>query len=524
MKKIHRHEKGSMLFVTVCTIAFICVPVLILLCQWGVFSVFSGRSQNVVEAAAKTAATDLARIVINDPEFGYVSLSNHPPVGMATCAQDGEPLPVTGINTLIGTLRQNAIIADEIQNPTMDALVDKDATALQSTIKQLNAKLSDSVDSEFRRRKAVDMYGKTVDPVSDVESFITENMPPKMQLESIKLTLGWLEGGSESTIPVPQPARLAQLKDKDIQDGKYQAFINYPVGGREFSFAGLDNQAHLVSVQNFREADGKHISSIVKVECTISSIDSPDKKVQSVVCCQPYSKPDLATRGAMTLRFTGRPVPGLLSWSEFLTNGYFRDNRVTTFDIVGGDYPYDKEAQMRQAQAEEPTGTSQQFSEHLYYWLRNGRVRPHLDAILAMINEPFRSYSNEVYTYEYADDGSIHRNVVDGNRFTRAVAADGQFASMADTRIKGATSAIILFRDNVMRKSSDSGKHGGQPLAGYPLNNLGNEHSEEIALKFSKRSNDATGLALDIEIGGTGDSTAIHDVTSMRERCRSRRI
>jgi hypothetical protein len=479
----------------------------------------------VVEAAAKVAAMDLSRIVIKDPEFGYVSLSNHPATGIATRAEDGEPLPVTGINTLIGTVRQNAIIAEELSNDTMRALVDKDTKALESTMKNLSGELTDAITDSTRKGQCFDINGKAVTPLADVENFLKEHLPADVELESVKLTLGWLDGGAETAVALPQPTNLARVPAADIKLGQYNAFKAYPVGSHSFSFAAVAPQAHLVSQKSFREADSKHFSSIVRIDCKLRSKNAPHEQIECAACCQPFSLPDETTRGGMTLRFAGRPVPGLLSWNEFLSNGQFLDNKITTFDIMGGDFPLDKEARMQESSAEIHTTTSQQFAEHLYFWLRNGRLKPRVDAVLAMINEPFNTYANEVYTYEFADDGSISRKVTDGKRFARSVIADGQVAAMADTRVRSGASAIILFRDNVRCTAADSGKHGGQPLAGYPLTESESPtNHEELLQNFPRRKDFRYGLALDIEIGGTGETHARDDIARMRQRCASRRI
>lgn len=525
LRRRPRRQTGNMIFIVVCVTAVIFIPVIIFSCQLAMHMTNSGRAQSVVEAAGKIAAIDLSRIVFNDPDFGYVSLSNHPAVGKATRALDGEPLPVMGINTLVGTIRQNAIIADELRNETMRSLVDKDLASLATTIKTLNATFSESLSDNTRKCKCVDIHGKTVDPLEDVTAFLTANLPKNVELQSVKLTLGWLEGGSETTIAIPQPAKLARVNTRAAITGQYQAFTNYPVGKRSFSFAGLDSQTHLVSSQYFQTADGQHICSIVKIECTLVSKQGPESEIQCVSCSQAFSQPDFATHGSMTVRFPGRPVPGLMSWREFITKGHFQDNKITAFDVVGGDYPFDKDSQMRETPECAQSSTSQQFAEHLYYWLRNGRSRARLDAILAMIDEPFRPYANEVYTYEFADDRSISRNVVPGNRFTRSVTSEGQFAAMADTRTKNGASAIIFFRDNVRLLNTDSGKHAGQPLAGYPLGNSeGSIDHKQLATNFCQRKNYHYGLALDIEIGGTEDSTAKNDVLRMRQRTAARSI
>lgn len=532
MKKPCRNQLGNTLGLVVCVIAAIVIPVMILLTLVPGL-IYGGRAKNVVEAAGLLAANDLSRIVIDDPDFGYVSLSNYAPLGNGTRARDGQPLPVTGINTLIGTMRQNAIIAEELRNESMQALVDEDMDNLDGTISNLGDKLEDALSDRTRGGKCFDMHGKPVKPVENVEAFLRKNLPPNVELQSVTLSLGWLDGGSESTIAVPQPAkRFAHVPPAEEQDGKYRAFTNYPVGKREFSFAGLDSRAHLVSADNFREDDGKHICSIVKIECTLKLKDNGNGGGESsnapfvcVACCQPYSQPDAAMRGAMTVRFSGRPVPGLLSWRDFLTRRYFRDQRITTYDVVGGDYPFDKNARMETSSTDDSDSSAQEFAEHLYYWLRNGRNRARVDAVLAMIDEPFRYTANEVYAYEFADDGGIKRSVIDGTRFARSVTADGQVAIMSDTSLQNGASAIIFFRDNVKSLGSDDSQHGGQPLAGYPLHAVeGFIDYRELSADFARRGEHRDGLALDIEIGGTGDSTANADVTSMRTRTRSRKI
>lgn len=526
-----RNELGNTLGMIVCVIAAIIIPLLILLTLVPGL-IYGGRAKNVVEAAGLLAANDLSRIVIDDPDFGYVSLSNYAPLGEGTRARDGQPLPVTGINTLIATLRQNAIIADELRNESMQALVDEDMDKLEGTTSHLSDALAEALSDRTRGGKSVDIHGRPVKPLEAVEAFLKKNLPPNVELQSVELTLGWLDGGSESTITVPQPAKqFAHVSPADEQAGKYRAFTSYPVGAREFSFAGLDSRAHLVSSDSFREDDGKHICSIVKIECTLKLRDKGAQSGQSgapfvcVACCQPYSQPDAAIRGAMTVRFSGRPVPGLLSWRDFLTRRYFRDQRITRYDVIGGDYPFEKNARLETANSDDRDSSAREFAEHLYYWLRNGRSRVRVDAVLAMIEEPFHYTANEVYTYEFADDGAIKRSVTDGSRFARSVTADGQVAIMADTSIENGTSAIIFFRDNVKSLSTDDSQHGGQPLAGYPLHAVeGIIDYRQLSAEFARRGEHRDGLALDIEIGGTGDSTAAADVESMRTRTRFRKI
>jgi hypothetical protein len=599
MRKQLRRNNGSILFLMLLLVCFIVVPCVIVGGQLALYNVDRVRTQTVVEAAGLVAANDLSRIVINDPNFGYVSLSNYPPIGKATCAQDGEPLPVLGINTLVGTVRQNTIIAHELDNKTMIVLAETDKTKLESTIQDLNATITaalskdgkdnqdgqshnDSVDNNDNidnsgsianngskngingQKGWTDIQGEKIQPAKDVTAFLQANLPKNIRLQSVTLTNGWLSDGGESTIAVPQPVRLAQVKPQQIKGGKYKAFVDVPVGSRSFTFAGLGPSSSLVSSATFNEADGKHICSVVKIDCTFDretigqSLAPFGVKacttLQTVACCQPFAMPDVGPTGAMTLRFSGGPVPGMQNWHDFL-GGAFHDNQITAYNAIGGDYPVDHQSQMIASEPLLPPNTSQQFAEHLYYWLRNGHVRPRIDAVLDMMNESFRSAPAQIYAYEFAKEGAISRRIIARDPFPIGVTSDAQNQTVVDTSIQGGMTPIIIFRDDVKTLgTTHGGRHAGQPLAGYPLNWCeladygGDEHTASTLEKgrlgtrltlvnaagtalpeeaindpnFAlfqsfegkrvfhqpRRSFYSGGLALDIEIGGTTASAA----------------
>lgn len=526
MFKSSRTARGSMIVLIVCIICAIFIPLFVLFTLTAPHMISNDRVKTAVEGAALVAGNDLSRIVINDPNFGYVSLSNYPPVGKSTCANDGRPMPVIGINTLVGTCRQNAIIADILQNETMNRLVDNDLDALGATVDDLNSTLNKSLTAASGGR-FYDLDGKSVNPLQDVYAYLQSALPPNVQLESVKLSHGWLSSGGTTGITAPA-GRSAQLQAQDVHAGQYEAFTRMGLRKRSFSFAGLGSSANLVDHSAFRNADNKHISSIVKVEVTVAMKTAPYAKITCESCCQPYTNPDLEPGGAMTVRFSGRPVTGLMSWSDFLSVGNFHENKVSAYKVQGGDYGYEPDAQMAGIKQSANERTSQEFAEHLYYWLRNGHMRPSIDSVISMINEPFRSCPNEVYTYEFANNGSILRTITDGTHFPRPVAADGQVTSVTDPCLRNGLSPVIIFRDNVKFLGTVyGGKHAGQPLAGFPVtgDNLQFLHNDsEMAASFSKRDEYPRSLAVDIEIGGTGESTAMRDVALMRQRTRSRAI
>lgn len=535
MTKRKRTESGSLSVLLIFLVSVLLVPLLVALVHFYGYLSDRQRVQNVVDAASIVAANDLSRIVINDRHFGYVSLSNQPPTGKATCAPDGEPLPVTGINTLIGTVRHSAVIARELKNWSMLSLAHADRRALEKTISDLNWTLADAL-AGFNTAAHTDINGDEVDPIEDVTAFIKQNLPENMELQSVTLSNGWLGEGGTTTVPVPQPEHLARVHEDDSQEGYYKAFVDLPVDGQPFSFAGLGRSSSIVDGTKFNDMDDEHACSIVRLECTIVRKDravvpaqfSPFCQFQCVAFSQPYTQPDASTKGAMVVRFSGPPVCGIMSWEDFLRPGNFDDNMVSTYTIAGGDYPLDRDARMTPLLPDTQPSSSQQFAEHLYYWLRSGHVRHRIDAVLAMVKEPFLSQAGAVYVYEFTDSGAIARRTVAAKSFPPSVTADAQYSSVADTRLTGGICPVIMFRNNVRTLSTSAGgKHCGQPLAGYPLSDRDINNytgSEDLAQRFCRRRLYNRGLALEIEIGGTGPSTAAMDVESMRTRLASRKI
>ena len=152
MSPTKKRERGSTFVIIMLVICFVLIPVIVVLARMDLCVVDRARVQNVVEAAGLFAANDLSRIIINDPNFGYVALSNFPPVGSATVAGDGEPLPVSGINLLVGTLRQNTILAHELGSATMTALAIEDHESLRRTIEDLNFAVKDALSTTPRAK------------------------------------------------------------------------------------------------------------------------------------------------------------------------------------------------------------------------------------------------------------------------------------------------------------------------------------------------------------------------------------
>jgi hypothetical protein len=568
-----RRTAGNTLVIVLITLCFVIIPILIMVGQSGFKLIDFQRIQNTMDAACLLAANDASRITINDQNFGYVSLSNYPPVGKATLAQDGEPLPVIGINSLIGTIRQNSIVARELGNSKMISLVDADRLCLDKTMSDLNETLKDAVSLKSKE-KYYDIHGVIVEPVKDVTALLKSSLPPNIKLESIRLSTGWLSGGGRTNIVIPQPVGLSQTKPDEVQSNTYKAFVDIPVDGRRFTFAGLDSTSCIVSPRAFRDADSKHMCSIIKVECVfavqnLGGVTTSKFSCQS--CGEPFSMPEVGPAGIMTLRFSGVPTAGLRSWSDFLKENNFRDVQVSKFDAVDGDYPLDRHSRLHQYRAESDSGTSAVFAEHLYCWLRNGHLRPRIDSVLSMVTEPFLSTTNGLYVYEFTKSGTINRRMLRKDPFPVGVTSDSQCSVIANTAVQGGSTPTIVFRNDVKNLGSKlGGKHGGQPLAGDPLDwceladyggdaiiardmskgRLGTRltlvdpanpvypidpgrrvnldvfrtYDGKVLSSQPRKNYYSGGLAMDIEIGGLRPSTASIDVARMRHLPFARKI
>lgn len=475
MKKNSRNTKGNVLVMTTVVVCLVFVPAFILVSQFGLFFVERDKAANATDGACLLAANGISRIVINDPHFGYVSLSNYPPTGAGTLAVDGEPLPVTSINTLLGTIRQNMIVAKGLNNKAMEDLAEIDRQYAFATITQLNKAIANSLDGDT---SYFDAEGDMINIKKEVDAYLAANLPANVKLKTVALSSGWLsDADGSSAVKVPEPAQLAQVPDSSKRGDEYKPFINIPCNGKDFHFAGLGSASKVVTATKFKDADTNHINSIVRLAIVVNRTDSiqSDLKIHPEVaytsCCQPYSRKDAGPKGVLTLRFSGEHVAPLSSWRDLLSDNTFSDNKVTTYKSFYGDYPLDSTARMYVTKSGSGPNTSQQFGEHFYYWLRNGNMRPKLASVLNMVNESFNGLGmgqkDEIYTYEFASDGSISRRVLNSDPFPVGTTAHLQEQVIADTNIANGINPVIIFRNNVRYLGTTyGGNHAGQPLPG----------------------------------------------------------
>ena len=200
----------------------------------------SVEHKTAIDAAGLAAATQLSRIVIPDSNFGWISLSDYAPVGEGTIAADGEPLPVMGINTVIGTARLDWIVANELNNPSIKTLADLDVAHSKQAAENLTKVLKAAL-TPGGHPLAIDLDGKAVNPYDSAKStyetqIVRLSNGGKTVEGTFKLSLGWLEGGSKTNTHIPRPESMAKVAGNQKIGNYYKAFINIPAFGQRLLF------------------------------------------------------------------------------------------------------------------------------------------------------------------------------------------------------------------------------------------------------------------------------------------------
>ncbi len=93
------------------------------------------QAQNAIDAAALQAAKDIGEIYIDTNEgsyFGPVGVSDNMPPG-----NDTNKRPIVGINTLMATIRLDALIAEQLGSSTMLVLAREDYEKARATSSKL---------------------------------------------------------------------------------------------------------------------------------------------------------------------------------------------------------------------------------------------------------------------------------------------------------------------------------------------------------------------------------------------------
>src|SRR5579883_949851 len=368
----HRSSRGSLLLLLICLVPLVAL-VFVFAVKCVAVVIAHERHVAAAQAAALTAAKDLSRIVIDDPYFGYISLADQPPIGNGTLAEDGEPLPVTGINTIIGTARLDYIIANAIGDDDLISEARMEAHQARRAAIRLSHALAKSLNQG--NNQYTDLDGKKISPYKDAFETYKQNLKTdaylsKATIDEFTLELGWLSKAATTQTPMPKPEQYASLPNGIKYSATYPGFVNLPVGNEDLYFAGLATRPALVDEHNFQLFDSQHPSTIVRVSSNVS-VSLPtndDVNLCADSCAMPFATADKQPGCCFVLSFCDGVPHRLRSLHDLLSDQSMERSQVSPLTASGGDYPDDTQAALRPAAGR--TTLNRMFARGFLHWLR----------------------------------------------------------------------------------------------------------------------------------------------------------
>lgn len=472
-----RSAAGSMWPIMMVTGCLIIVPLVLFLTHILVSHCAKGEQQSAVDAAALAAAEAIGEIVENDPQFGYVAVTDAPPLGRATTAGDGSSLPVTGINTLLAATRLNALLAEKLDNETMRALAQRDAEACSSAAERLRLAINASC-SATGKTGSIDRDGNSMSVFKRAQTAYLRNSGRSARgstLKSLEVEIGWLNAPCSSGMAVIEPVAQSMTVKEQLVGGCYRADIDMPVGQTHFYFAPLSKQASLVDARRFKPSDGKHVCVVVQVSAEEEMELEVDRKtiVKSVACAQPAMRQNEAASGRMMVHLPHGLPEGMRSLSDVLQSSALRRSHAEVFTANGGDYPSQDSA----ALVADETARSMDnrvgalFSQGLFDWLRSTHGRARIDSILAMmqtdLSKSFALDNGASICFTLNEQGTVRAIAFKDNPLGEQIVLDGQLYAQSFDAISTARGTWSMkMRDQVCRLGTKSGgKHAGDLLA-----------------------------------------------------------
>lgn len=441
------------------------------------------EQKTAIEAAALAAAKDLSRIIIEDPNFGFIGLSDGAPVGNATTAKDGYDLQVHGINTILATVRLDLIIARELGDPIMLQFAQNDYRnvlfAKQNLINVLQSAILPNSAAFY-----TDCFGNVVTPYEDAVAAYQANQVRLAGFSqyvpgSMKLSLGSIFGGAQTNTPIPQPEQFANITASMQQFGRYMSYIDIPYDGFDFVFAGIGDAITLVDPTRFVVSDQSlpySIPTIVEAEAdqqfTELSANSPHI-IHSLACAQPASTVDpVPAPGTFSISFNSGAIPGLSKLADLINDPQLKAKQATITNPTGGDYPNGGGVLIPTTwSASSPNASiAQVISGSLYDWLRKAGTKVNVQSVKNILESPFLSSlpgtAGQTNNYEFTADGRI-AYTFQPNSPQDIDISENQIYSTATYCVNAAVPATyaVTVKDFVHRPGrSLGGEHAGEPI------------------------------------------------------------
>ncbi len=466
------------------------VLILILLFALSYTRLIGGNQEQktAIEAASIAAAKDLGRIVINDATFGYIGLSDAAPVGSATAAADGFSLPVCGLNTVVGTLRLDLIIADKTNNATMKYFCKQDLANLKLAKDKLVTALQAAIQPGGSGK---DIDGALVEPYASAEKAYEENKvrmtgDSRYVKGSLKLTLGSLSQGVQTNIPLPKPNSWALVDSTNqSRSGFYVSEINCPYDGEDFVFGSISNNIKLVNTQQFQTGSTGlpyTIPSVVKAEADQMYDKNRIVHISAAATAASVFDPKPAP-GTLSIAFPDGKPPFIATPYDILNSPALAGAPIMTIKTPStDDFPNPGGTAMTPNSWSGPGSSTIKnvFSGSFYDWLRLSGTKLNAQDAVDMLTDPLLTAgASGPFTTGYMD---IFRVDANGNITQKLVLIDPEpFEAVSHKQMYAESKSIatttagkssspadwdVYIRDQVAELGTiNGGNHGGRPLS-----------------------------------------------------------
>jgi hypothetical protein len=460
------------------------------------FMVERERVRYAAQAAAMTAARELSNIAMADPYWGYISLSDHAANGKATIAADGEPLPVTSFNTITAGVRTEKLVADKVGSAVLNQAAGDDYEVYKQTKVNFQKALNQSI-LPADRSQSIDINGKSINVYETARKSFENNLPElsagSLRVKDFSLELGWLEDGSTTVTPDTN-----RTSDQNVDDVTcYKSFVDQPVDGDSFYFAGVSREVRLVEPNRYRHADGKRLCSCICIKARIEMVpdgiltsgtgagngtksDTSGSKSDSsgavsislAACALPYCEPNYCAPGTLAVSLPQGSIAKISTLSDLISLDAATKIKSSRMQAKG-DFPLDSGSTLVQDSQNNSTSIGYDLARSLFHWLRTCNGRARADSVVAALTTKFADESvnqmtDLVVTYSMDFSGNLHVNTLTNAGFQTKLIADRQSKSAATNLLATNKGALCVeVRDEVATSGIGvelGGKHGGQPL------------------------------------------------------------
>jgi hypothetical protein len=464
-KNRNRRSSGSILLLTVALVAVLFSALMLGIWLFK-FTAVQFKQQALAEATALGCAQTLSCIVVEDPHFGFVSLTDQNS-GKRTVSHTGESLPVRGINTILANIRQTRLLAAQLNNTPLLDLTEKEFSYAQDTLKLLQTALDAAAQGKVGLAR--DVNGETVDLYKRArEAYSQCSGQSDLSTIDFEIKLGQLANGGPTITAAPMPERLGAVNQSQMFGCNYMSCVKIACHGLNFEFAPVSSQSTLANVDSFRATDRNQFGSVLKL--TVRPKGGDLSFIGASACSVPPAYSVSASYSTLVLDLPmGLSENDAVTFADFLKRD-FSGNHPRHCRSENGDFPVDQNCQLAAASGADNFGYT--VGELIYDWLRssNANSPETLKSILDILNSPLETrqeralFNSYCLAFYFDKDAKLHRSLFCRNPFYKGFVSEGQNSSTSTIALSADRATVSLIDDVKNIGTTDCGKHGGQPI------------------------------------------------------------